>query len=77
VVEDIFEYAGELGHEVAFVYTGSIAEGVVPVEGGWFDDGGPIRVEWRPVVTDTDVPLYPDGVQRLIDDWIQSGQAHL
>jgi hypothetical protein len=60
---------------VAFVYAGTIAEGVVPAEGGWFDDGGPIRVEWRPVDTDTDIPLYPDGTQRLIDGWVRPGQS--
>ena len=70
VLESIFTYAGEPGHEVAFVYVGELPDDVVPVEGGWFDDGGPIRVDWRAVATDSDVPLYPDGTQRLLDAWV-------
>jgi ADP-ribose pyrophosphatase YjhB (NUDIX family) len=77
VLESIFEYAHRPGHEVVFVYAGTIAEAVVPAKGAWFDDGGPIRVEWRPVSADTDVPLYPEGTQRLIDDWVHSSRIHL
>ncbi len=72
VLESIFWYAGRPGHEVVFVYGGTIAEGVVPPDGAWFDDGGPIRVEWRPVEGEIDVPLYPDGVQALVDAWVGS-----
>ena len=74
VIENVFTYAGNPGHEVVFVYAATVAAGVVPDEGGWFDDGGPIRVEWRPVDVQTDIPLYPEGTQSLIDDWI-SGQT--
>ena len=74
VIENVFTYAGSPGHEVVFVYAATVATGVVPDEGGWFDDGGPIRVEWRPVDVRTDIPLYPDGTQSLIDAWI-SGQT--
>ncbi|HEY5788436.1 MAG TPA: NUDIX domain-containing protein [Microlunatus sp.] len=70
VVENVYSYAGTPGHEVVFVYAATVADGVVPDEGGWYDDGGPIRVEWRPVDVETDVPLYPNGSQSLIDDWI-------
>jgi ADP-ribose pyrophosphatase YjhB (NUDIX family) len=69
-IENRFTYAGTPGHEVVFVYAATVADGVVPDEGGWFDDGGPIRVEWRPVDVRTDVPLYPDGTASLIDGWI-------
>ncbi|GAA3602796.1 NUDIX hydrolase [Microlunatus ginsengisoli] len=73
VLESIFRFAGRPGHEVVFLYAATIADGVVPDVGGWFDDGGPIRVEWRAVRTDTDIPLYPDGAQRLIAEWIGTG----
>ena len=69
VVENIFELAGERGHEVVFVYAGHLAEGDhVPVEGGTYADNGvPMRVEWRPLDdADVDVPLYPDGVGALL-----------
>lgn len=70
VVENVFEYAGRPGHEVVFIYGGTIADDVVPAEGGWFDDDGPIRVEWRRVDTNTNIPLYPEGAQQLIDGWV-------
>jgi len=73
VVENVFTYAGELGHEVVFVYAGRLAEGdVVPPDGGWYDDvGSPMFVEWRsvgaPVEGDADtLPLYPDGLGELL-----------
>ena len=75
VIENVFTYAGAPGHEVVFVYAATVADGVVPEEGGWFDDGGPIRVEWRSVDVRTDIPLYPDGTQALIDDWISDRVA--
>ena len=70
VLENVFRFAGAPGHEVVFVYVGTVADGLVPDDGGWFDDGGPIRVEWRPTAVQTDVPLYPDGTQALIDAWV-------
>ena len=72
VLENVFEYAGRPGHEVVFVYGATIPDGVVPDGGGWFDDGGPIWVEWRPVTTATDLPLYPAGTQRLLDNWLRT-----
>ncbi len=70
VLESVFTYDGQPGHEVVFVYAGRLAEGdVVPPEGGWYDDVGvPMWVEWRRCdATDRDtLPLYPDGVGDLL-----------
>ena len=70
VLENVFTYDGEVGHEVVFVYTGRLDEGdVVPPEGGWYDDvGTPMWVEWRSCgQPDADaLPLYPDGVRELL-----------
>ena len=73
VIENVFTFDGELGHEVVFVYAGRLVEGdVVPPEGGWYDDVGvPMWVEWRPIGApiegDADtLPLYPDGVGTLL-----------
>ena len=70
VLENVFTYDGERGHEVVFVYAGRLVEGdVVPPEGGWYDDvGTPMWVEWRRCEEGDDgpVPLYPDGVGRLL-----------
>jgi ADP-ribose pyrophosphatase YjhB (NUDIX family) len=73
VVENVFTYDGELGHEVVFVYAGRLAEGdVVPPEGRWYDDvGTPMWVEWRPIDAPIEgnedtLPLYPDGLGTLL-----------
>ncbi|MDX6357112.1 MAG: hypothetical protein QOH37_166 [Nocardioidaceae bacterium] len=70
VLESLFVYDGEPGHEIVFVYAGHLAEGdVVPPEGGLYDDVGiPMWVEWRPCdERDPDaLPLYPDGVGALL-----------
>jgi ADP-ribose pyrophosphatase YjhB (NUDIX family) len=70
VLESIFTFDGEPGHEVVFVYAGGLAEGdVVPPEGGWYDDlGVPMWVEWRRCdASERDsLPLYPDGVGALL-----------
>lgn len=69
VLENIFTYDGEAGHEVVFVYAGRLAEGdVVPDSGAWFADNEvPMWVEWRPLDdAAVDVPLYPDGVGALL-----------
>ena len=73
VVENVFTYDGELGHEVVFVYAGRLAEGdVVPAEGGWYDDlGVPMWVEWRPIADPVEgdgdtLPLDPDGLGTLL-----------
>ena len=73
VVENIFELDGQLGHEVVFLFTGTLAEAdIVPPEGRVFhDNGDPGWAEWRPVHGDDDAcPLYPDELQRLLDDWL-------
>lgn len=70
VLENIFVYNKEPGHEVVFVYAGRLAEPDAVPEGGreFFDDGEPNWVEWRPLDgAGVEVPLYPDGLQELID----------
>ncbi len=63
VVQNIFSFNGELGHEIVFVYTGSL-EPAVPPEGGFLieSDGARVPVMWRPVADEGQVPLYPAGV---------------
>ncbi len=70
VLESIFVYDGTPGHEVAFVYVGQLAEpDVVPKDGREYVDNGEVNwVEWRPLDgAGVDLPLYPDGLQELID----------
>lgn len=75
VLENVFRYAGEPDHEVVFVYAAVVPDGTVPDDGGWFDDGGPIRVEWRPVDDASKIPLYPDGTQALLEAWVAGTHA--
>jgi ADP-ribose pyrophosphatase YjhB (NUDIX family) len=70
VLESRYVNDGEPGHEIVFVYAGRLADlDVVGPEGGWLaDNGDPIWVEWRRVDgAGPDLPLYPDGLQDLID----------
>ena len=69
VMENVFAINGETGHEIVFVYAGRLAEtDVVPAEGRAFMDlDEPGWVEWRPVTGLPDVPLFPEGLQALID----------
>lgn len=76
VVENIFELDGEVGHEIHFLYVGSITEvDVVPDGGRSFDDvGSPGWAEWRSITDPAaGVALYPDELQGLLSAWIDGG----
>ena len=68
VLENLFVYEGEPGHEIVFVYAGEMADpDIIAPVGGWFQDNGePMFVEWR-AVDDTghEWPLYPGGAGDL------------
>jgi len=66
VVENIFTFEGEPGHEIVFVYRADVPTDLVPDEGAWFaeDDGAPMYVLWRDLDATTP-PLYPDGLAAL------------
>ncbi|MDA4894536.1 NUDIX domain-containing protein [Streptomyces sp. MS2A] len=69
IVENIFRYNGELGHEIVALYTGKL-EPAPADEGGTLteSDGSVVPVVWRPFEdTNVAVPLYPAGA----NDWIR------
>lgn len=68
VVENIFTFEGEHGHEVVFIYRAAVPTGIVPDEGAWFaeDDGAPMYVQWR-ALDEAAPPLYPDGLAAITD----------
>lgn len=74
VVENIFRYDGELGHEIVAVYSGRLAP--APADHGATlteSDGSIVPVEWRPFQdADLDVPLYPAGAY----GWIRGVASH-
>ncbi len=67
VVENIFRIDGEVGHEIVFLYTGTLdpepaATGATLTE----SDGAVVPVVWRSFDDDAEVlPLYPAGVVGL------------
>lgn len=69
VVENIFELDGRLGHEIVFLYVGTLVEpGAVPEEGRHVADVG--WTEWRSISDPpAEVVLYPQELQRLLDGW--------
>lgn len=61
IVENIFRYEGELGHELIALYTGRLTPAPGD-EGGTLteSDGSIVPVVWRPFDdAELDVPLYP------------------
>lgn len=69
MVESIFRYNGELGHEIVALYTGRL-QPTPADEGGTLteSDGSVVPVVWRPFNdTDVELPLYPAGA----NDWIR------
>lgn len=73
VVENIFEVDGRLGHEIDFLYVGSVTDpDSVPDHGRTFDDGGaPGWAEWRSITEPpADVALHPDELHDLLTRWL-------
>lgn len=69
VTENIFEYQGSSGHEVAFVFGVTAPElDALPLDAQLqvLDQG--TAVVWAPLL-ETDRPIYPEGVAALARDW--------
>jgi ADP-ribose pyrophosphatase YjhB (NUDIX family) len=69
VLENLFEWAGELQHEIVFVFEASFADPAAYdiAEQGILDHPDrSTRVIWRSAGA-TSPPLYPDGVAELAD----------
>jgi ADP-ribose pyrophosphatase YjhB (NUDIX family) len=66
VLENVFTYAGEPGHELALMYEVSLAEPVAHGTRVLDDDAEAV---WIPLATFRDgrAPLYPDGLLELVD----------
>lgn len=67
VVENIFEYEGRPGHEIAHVFAVESSEiDAIPLDAQLvvLDEGSPIR--WVPITRMTR-PLYPEGIMQILD----------
>lgn len=70
VAENIFEFEGEPGHEIAHIFAVESAEiDAIPLDAELFvlDEGSPVR--WVPI-RDADRPFYPEGVTQILDSSI-------
>ncbi|REJ05518.1 NUDIX domain-containing protein [Microbacterium bovistercoris] len=75
MVENIFRFDGELGHEIVALYSGRL-DPEPPAEGGTLTeiDGSVVPVVWRPFDdVDETVPLYP----AIVADGLRSRAPHL
>jgi len=69
--ENIFTYAGQMGHEIVLIYEGNIADKSIYEQEqivGHEDDGSPIHVVWKSLdfFQRGSAPLYPDGLLSLL-----------
>ncbi|MGL3150029.1 NUDIX domain-containing protein [Microbacterium sp. A82] len=70
MIENIFRFNGEVGHEIVALYSGTL-DPTPAEEGGTLteSDGSVVPVVWRPFDdAGLTVPLYPAGA----NDWIRS-----
>lgn len=70
VVENIFTFAGEPGHEILFLHAARLADPAAYAIERFecLDHPGEYAV-WRdPALTHAEVPLYPDGLAELLAD---------
>jgi 8-oxo-dGTP pyrophosphatase MutT (NUDIX family) len=77
--ENIFAYAGKMGHEIVLIYEGTIADTSVYEQEqlvGHELDGSPIHVVWKSLefFRRGSAPLYPDGLLSLLLDQTGEGE---
>jgi 8-oxo-dGTP pyrophosphatase MutT (NUDIX family) len=76
VIENIFEYEGRPGHEIAHVFGVTSSDiDAIPLDAQLhvLDEGSPVR--WV-AVRELDRPLYPDGIRTLLDGWLARTLEH-
>lgn len=71
VIENLFTYDGEKGHEIVLIYQGDLVDKSLYEKVsilGTEDDGSDLKVVWMPLdfFQKGKAPLYPDGVLGLI-----------
>jgi 8-oxo-dGTP pyrophosphatase MutT (NUDIX family) len=76
ILENIFTYNGEIGHEIVLMYRGDFLDPIYyqksPIDG--IEDGDPLRAIWVPLVDFARgrMPLYPTGLLEMIQKEINS-----
>jgi 8-oxo-dGTP pyrophosphatase MutT (NUDIX family) len=72
ILENVFTYEGDQGHEIVIVYEADLMDKSIFVKTkltGYEDDGTPFNVVWKPIgfFHDSGLPLYPDGLLELLE----------
>jgi 8-oxo-dGTP pyrophosphatase MutT (NUDIX family) len=71
MMENIFTYDGQPGHEIVLVYEAKLADPrLYEVEAfRCQDDGGEFMAVWKPIAMfrDGEAPLYPEGILELLE----------
>lgn len=75
VIENIFNFKGQTGHEIVLVYEGDFADDAIYKRAmvfGYEDGGGAFKAVWKSVSEfGPQAPLYPEG---LIDMVVKNGR---
>jgi ADP-ribose pyrophosphatase YjhB (NUDIX family) len=75
VIENIFNFKGQTGHEIVLVYEGDFADEAIYKRAmvfGYEDGGGAFKAVWKSVSEfGPQAPLYPEG---LIDMVVKNGR---
>ena len=73
MLENVFRYEGEIGHEIVIIFEADFASKAIYEKDqviGYEDNGKPFKAVWKPIeyFANSNAPLYPDGLLRLLTD---------
>lgn len=73
MLENVFRYEGEIGHEIVIIYEADFVDQTIYKKSwvtGYEDNGQPFRAVWKSIehFKNMNAPLYPDGLLQLLTD---------
>lgn len=79
ILQNMFEFNGQSGHEVVFVYQGDFSDSLLYEKESFIgveDDGTEFKAIWKPIAdfADPTRPLYPDGFPELLSEILAKDQ---
>jgi len=71
MLENVFRFEGELGHEIVIVYEADFVDQAIYEKNwvtGYEDNGKPFKALWKTMeyFRNSNAPLYPDGLLQLL-----------